>query len=215
MRKELVLLKTSLLAAIPQPPVFENGCFLFVSNSGSFTTSGQWGVFFPQPLLLGVFQDFRWKLKSCHQQWGTPITWTCLIRAGCKTLLFIACWHGFVSGAPFDISSASLMACQRTSWVRFPFRTSWPLFSLAEMLAGFCSLGTISGNQVASAWVWKVEQKSTQAVGSFTNWDHSPQELGLSLGHWHIAVHCSLGWTNGHLMMIWATREETSSNVLC
>lgn len=41
MSKELVLLKTSLLAAIPQPPVFENGCFLFVSNSGSFTTSGQ------------------------------------------------------------------------------------------------------------------------------------------------------------------------------
>lgn len=133
--------------------------------------------FHTQCFLMSV-QDFRPKLKSCHQQWSTPITWICLIRADCKTLFFISCWHGFVFGAPFDICSASLMGHWRTSWVRFPFRTSWLLFSLAEMLAGFCSLGTISGNQVASAWVWKAEQKSTQAVGSFTNWGHCPQELG-------------------------------------
>lgn len=64
--------------------------------------------------------------------------------------------------------------------------------ALAEMLAGFCSLGMISGNQVASAWVWKAEQKSTQAVGYFTNWGYCPQELGLSSGHWHIA--CAAPW---------------------
>lgn len=63
--KQLVLLKTSpMLAAITQPQMFKNGWFIFVSNSGSLTTSGQWEIFFPHPVLLGVCPGFQIEIKE-------------------------------------------------------------------------------------------------------------------------------------------------------
>lgn len=39
----------------------------------------------------------------------------------------------FVFGPLFAVPLASLVGRQRTSWVRFPFSTSWPLFSVAQL----------------------------------------------------------------------------------